>query len=158
MEKLTCVFCGHRHVPETLYEEVYQIVEKLICQYGVTQFYCGAKGEFDWLAARAVYALKKSYTHICSYKILAYLPEKLQQDSSGYFDGTIFPEGLEMVPKRFAMIYRNRWMALQADYIVGYVKTSGGAKTMLDYAAKKGHAYLINLAMELPGSVGSWRK
>lgn len=44
MENLTCVFCGHRDAPESLYTMVYHTAEELIVRQGVTQFYCGEKG------------------------------------------------------------------------------------------------------------------
>lgn len=44
--------------PESLYTMVYHTAEELIVRQGVTQFYCGGKGAFDRIAARAVYNLK----------------------------------------------------------------------------------------------------
>ena len=93
MENLTCVFCGHRDAPESLYTMVYHTAEELIVRQGVTQFYCGGKGAFDRIAARAVYNLKARYPHIRSCQVLAYLPEKFDSASDDLFDETIYPEG-----------------------------------------------------------------
>lgn len=61
---------------------------------------------------------------------------------------TIFPEGLELVPRRFAITHRNRWMVDQADYVVAYVDHNyGGAAQTLKYAKGKGTKQILNLAL-----------
>jgi len=51
--------------------------------------------------------------------VLAYLPtEKNKYDN---LTNTIYPEGLETVPKRFAISWRNKWMIEQSDIVVTYV-------------------------------------
>lgn len=149
MEQKTCVFCGHRDAPSSLYERIYQAAEGLILEQGVRQFYCGDKGAFDRTAARAVHALKAQYPGIRSYKVLAYLPAAGEPED-GLFDGSIYPDGLETVPRRLAILRRNRWMADQADFLLAYVKFPGGAKTMLEYAVRGGRAQIRNLAREEP--------
>lgn len=150
MENLTCVFCGHRDAPESLYKMVYHTAEELIVRQSVTQFYCGGKGAFDRIAARAVYNLKIRYPHIRSCQVLAYLPKKFDSASDDLFDETIYPEGLETVPLRLAYLRRNRWMVEQADFLIAYVKFPGGAKTMLEYAKRKNRIQIRNLAEKLP--------
>ena len=129
---------------------VYHTAEELIVCQGVTQFYCGGKGAFDRIAARAVYNLKIRYPHIRSCQVLAYLPEKFDSASDDLFDATIYPEGLETVPLRLTYLRRNRWMVDQADFLIAYVKFPGGAKTMLEYAKRKNHIQIRNLAEKLP--------
>ena len=76
---------------------------------------------------------------ICYYVVLAYLPgidknlEYYQQEE------TIYPEGLERVPYRLAIIKRNEWMLKRADFVVTYTAyTQGGAGTFQELAEKKG--------------------
>ena len=52
---------------------------------------------------------------------------------------SIFPEGMENGPPRFAIDRRNRWMIDQADHVICYVqKTWGGAYNYVRLARKKG--------------------
>ena len=52
---------------------------------------------------------------------------------------TILPEGIETVPPRFAISYRNKWMIEQSDYVITYVIHSwGGAAQFKELAEKKG--------------------
>ena len=51
---------------------------------------------------------------------------------------TILPDGIETVPLRFAISYRNKWMIEQSDYAVTYVTRSwGGAARFKELAEKK---------------------
>ena len=115
MENLTCVFCGHRDAPESLYTMVYHTAEELIVRQGVTQFYRGGKGAFDRIAARAVYNLKIRYPHIRSCQVLAYLPENFDSASDDLFDATIYPEGLETVPLRLGEQGKGQQLPQYAD-------------------------------------------
>ena len=35
---------------------------------------------------------------------------------------TIYPEGLEYTPRRFAISKRTQWMVQQSDYVIAYVE------------------------------------
>lgn len=63
-----------------------------------------------------------------------------QTEQKGYEPWeTVFPEGLEMVPPRFAIVHRNRWMVHEADMVIAYVTHDwGGAAKMVVLAEKKG--------------------
>ena len=62
-------------------------------------------------------------------------------DAKNQFDDmsrTILPEGIENVPKRFAISWRNKWMINQSDYVVTYVtRTVGGAAQFKHFAEQK---------------------
>lgn len=50
----------------------------------------------------------------------------------------VFPEGIELVPKRFAISFRNRFMVEQSDTVIAYVVSPcGGAAKFTDLALKK---------------------
>ena len=72
------------------------------------------------MVRRVLRELSKKY-EIRYYVVLAYMPEK--RDGSGYEDysDTILPDGIETVPKRFAITYLNKWMLRRSDYVVTYV-------------------------------------
>ena len=59
------------------------------------------------------------------------------------FDEVIYPS-LEKYPRKYAIIYRNRFMADNSDYAIAYVIHGwGGAAQTLEYAMKKG-LHIIN--------------
>ena len=52
---------------------------------------------------------------------------------------TVYPEGLENVPKRFAIYARNKWMIEKSDFVVTCVNRSfGGAAQFKEFAIKRG--------------------
>jgi hypothetical protein len=87
--------------------------------------------------------LTEVYPHISFTVVLAYMPTKGErQDQSD----TMLPEGIETVPKRYAISWRNKWMLDRADYVVTYITRSwGGAVQFAEMARKKG-SKVINLA------------
>ena len=87
------------------------------------------------MAAGAVSELRRDFPGIRSVLILAY-PDHPAYDAALY-DGSVYP-GLENVPGRFAISYRNRWMVERADCVVAYVEYGwGGAAQTMDYARRK---------------------
>ena len=83
--------------------------------------------------------LSGEYPHIRYYVVLAYMPtEKYEFDTTDYGE-TIYPEGLESVPPRFAISKRNQWMVEKSEIVVAYVKYStGGAAHAKKLAERKG--------------------
>ena len=75
--------------------------------------------------------------------MLAYLPDSQEK----YALPTLFPEGIENVPKKFAISYRNKWMIEKSDYVVAYImRTFGGAYKFKTMAEKKGKR-IINISL-----------
>ena len=54
------------------------------------------------------------------------------------YKDSIYPEGLEKTPPRFAIYKRNLWMIEKSDIVVTYVKNVGGAATFKEISEKKG--------------------
>ena len=120
MNGKVCFFIGHRDTPEHVYPALEQAVEQLITQ-GVTEFYVGNHGSFDRMAARAVIAAKQGHPQVRLTMLLAYHPgERLVTLLAG-FDGSLYPPGLENVPRRFAVPRANRWMVEHCTHLVAYV-------------------------------------
>ena len=131
----TVMFCGHSKVdePEKIKKWVLSETEKAI-QNGASEFLLGAYGDFDNLVAGVVFELKKKYPHIKSVLVLAYLDQKKNCD---LYEESIYPP-LENVPKKYAIVKRNRWMVDNSDAIIAYVLYDwGGAAGTLSYAMQK---------------------
>ena len=87
--------------------------------------------------------MKREYPDLTYAVVLAYLPTEPDWYEP---DETVLPEGIETVPKRFAIDFRNRWMIEHADNVIAYVTHSwGGAAKHLKSAENKGKT-IINLA------------
>ena len=137
-----CTFFGHKNAPEDIKEVLLNTIEDLIINEKVTKFYVGTHGNFDFMVRNILKELKEKYTEINYNIILAYLPD----GSVDYENKDIYPEGIEIVPKRFAIDWRNRWMLKQSDYVITYVTRSfGGAAKFKEIAEKQGKT-VINLS------------
>ena len=133
---MTVTFFGHKDTPKEIEPTLRTTLVDLIENHGATEFYVGNNGNFDTMVRRQLEELSRTYPINYSV-VLAYLPTK----NSEYDDYTnsIFPEGIESVPKRFAISYRNKWMVDQADIVVTYVTHSfGGATQFKDMAERHG--------------------
>ena len=141
---MICTFFGHRDAPSKIEGTIRETIERLILE-GATCFYVGNNGNFDSMAHRQLKQLREKYPHIRYYVVLAYLPtEKYEFDITDYGE-TIYPEGLESVPPRFAISKRNQWMVEKSEIVVAYVKYStGGAAQAKKLAERKGKR-VINL-------------
>ena len=129
-------FFGHRDALPEIKAHLREILLDLIERQGVRQFYVGNQGNFDAMARSLLAELEQS--HGIRYEIvLAYLP---RENATLYdSDHTLLPEGIETVPPRFAIEYRNKWMIDHSDIVVTYVTRSfGGAAKFRDLAKKKG--------------------
>lgn len=107
----------------------------LIENKNVNVFYVGNNGNFDTMVCRQLEDLSQTYP-IAYSVVLAYLPtEKNKYDN---LLTTIYPEGLETVPKRFAISWRNKWMIQQSDIVVTYVTHNfGGAAQFKEIAERQ---------------------
>lgn len=138
---MVCAFFGHRDAPTEIRDKIKEAVINLIEEKDVTEFYVGNNGNFDRMALSVLKELSEMYPQIGYYVVYAYLPEK----GGDGFEHTIYPEGIETVPKRFAIDYRNRWIVGQADIVVAYVSRSfGGAAKFVNMAERQGRT-IINL-------------
>ena len=111
-----------------------------------TLFYVGNHGTFDAMVRTQLRELEKIYPNIRYAVVLAYLPQKRNEFDPQNYSDTIFPEGIETVPKRFAISWRNRWMLKQADYVVTYVTHSWGGAAQFSKMAKRQKKTVINLS------------
>lgn len=135
---MVCTFFGHRNVNASVKSILKNVIRDLIEKENATAFYIGNQGDFDFLAKSVIGELKKDYPHINYNIVLAYLPTK--KDNDNYIDcsATIYPEGLENVPPKFAIDKRNRWLVEHSDTVITYVTHNfGGAAKFKELAISK---------------------
>ena len=133
----SCCFFGHREVTHNIRDKLTAVIEKLITEENVTEFYVGNQGQFDSMVYSVLKEIKEKYPHIRYTVVLAYMPDEYIKDVYG--NDTLFPDGLENTPKKFAISKRNDWMIQQSGFAVCYVhKITGGAAKFREKAEKKG--------------------
>ena len=133
----SCCFFGHSEVTHNIRPKLTALIEKLITEENVTEFYVGNQGQFDSMAYSVLKELKGKYPHIRYTVVLAYMPDEHIKELYG--EETLFPDGMETVPKRFAISKRNDWMIQQSGFAVCYVhKITGGAAKFREKCVKKG--------------------
>ena len=117
---VTCFFIGHRDVPESIYPTLIASIERHIVQYGVEDFLVGRYGAFDRMAARAVRQVRRDHPGIRLTLLLAYYSGNAERDVPEGFDGSLYPSGIERVPKRAAIVYANMRALQLSRYLIAY--------------------------------------
>jgi len=129
-----CTFIGHQDlensdVQEWLFQQITQLIEQ-----GTHTFYFGGYGKFDIMAAKVVKNLKMQLPDIQLVLVLPYLDKKWDTD---LYDESLYPL-IEKVPKRLAILKRNKWMIDASDIVIAYViRNRGGAFTSLKFARRR---------------------
>ncbi len=132
MKEQTVTFFGHRDTPKETEPALRLTLIDLIENKNATVFYVGNHGNFDAMVRRQLEDLSKTYP-IKYYVVLAYMPNKNDTPD----EHSILPEGIETVPRRFAIKYRNKWMLGKSDIVVTYVtRPFGGAWEFKHMAVK----------------------
>ncbi len=136
----SCTFFGHRDTPKTIEPTLRSVLIDLISNKKVNMFYVGNNGSFDAIVREVLSELKKEY--LINYAVvLAYIPTN-KNIFIDYGD-TVYPNGIEYVPHRYRINYRNKWMLKRADFVVTYVKyIVGGAACFKNLAEKQGKTVL----------------
>jgi len=148
---MTVCFCGHSKLYnsyDSIKAKCLEIVRGLT-EKGADSFLIGDYGDFDGLAASVCLALKKEHPHIEVCLVLPYYRPHIDdytQQRYNRFDSVITPT-LEDTPYRYRIVKANQYMVDQADIVIAYVRSSGGATKTLQYAHRKGKN-IINLAEE----------
>ena len=126
-------FFGHRDCPESVKPKLKKILIDLIEENREVMFYVGNQGRFDAMALRVIQELKKIYPQTKYAVVLAYFPQAEME-----YKDTILPEGIETVPKRFAISYRNAWMLKKSCCVVAFTTHDwGGAAKYVQMAEKQ---------------------
>lgn len=144
----SCFFIGHREADEQLLPTLVNVIERLVVSEDVTCFYVGGYGGFDRVAATAVKQVKQRYPEITLMLVLPYHPAERTVEMPYGFDGTYYPEGMETVPRRFAIVQANKYMVENVDWLIAYVRHgASNSQKIIEYAKIRSVPY-INLALE----------
>ena len=140
----TCTFFGHRNVMANIEDALQSTIIDLIENHGVDRFYVGNQGNFDSIVRKMLEKLAKQYPFQYAI-VLAYMPkEKAALDDLS--SNMLLPEGIEFVPRRFAISWRNKWMIEQSDYVVTYItNTIGSGAAQFKELAERKKKIVINL-------------
>lgn len=139
-----CTFFGHRDLYGIDEHKLMKAIEGLVFR-GCTEFYVGNQGSFDETVLYALRRMKVLYPQISYTVVLAYLPSSGEEKVLYQKGETMLPDGIERVPKRFAIVYRNRYMIDKSDYVISAVRRSfGGASRFTELSRKRGRE-VINL-------------
>lgn len=141
---MTCSFFGHRYIDEAIAAPLKNALTNLI-ENDVDTFLVGHQGDFDRLVLRTLRQLKKEFPQIRYRVVLAYLPAAPAAYCAYTEEETVFPEGLETVPPRYAISWRNRWMIKQSDVVVTYITHSQGGAAQFAKSAKRMNKQVINI-------------
>ena len=134
---MICTFFGHRDTPEEAKQLIHNVLVDLIENNDVTDFYVGYNGRFDVMVFNKLKELSELYPIKYSV-VLSCVPtsEKYPHDVT---ECSLLPDGIEDVPKRFAISYRNKWLIEQSQFVVTYISRSfGGACQFRNLALRKG--------------------
>ena len=146
MEKL-CFLFGHRDAPDTLAPLLDAALEQHCDRYGIQTFAVGSRGQFDRMATAALKRLKARRPQVRLLLLLAYHPAQQQRDLPDGFDGTWYPDGMETVPHRLAIVRANRAALRAAHSVICYVSGPGNTRTLLEHAlARREPLAVTNLA------------
>lgn len=142
----SCFFIGHREADERLIPKLTTVVERLITEEQVLYFYVGGYGGFDHIAASAVKQIKRHHPEITLKLVLPYHPAEQPIEAPAGYDGTYYPDGLENVPRQFAIVRANKIMVDTSDWLVTYVRHgASNSRSLLEYAQRREKKGLIQI-------------
>lgn len=143
-----CTFFGHRDCPSSIKPKLREVLVDLIENRRVDMFYVGNKGTFDAMVRLVLRELAQQYPQINYGVVLERMPRKQNESETTDYSDTMLPEGIEEVPPRFAISWRNKWMLQRSDYVVTYITHSWGGAAHSAEMAEKQRKVVINIGEE----------
>ena len=139
MREQRCFFIGHRNAPESIYPNIVSTIEKLIVENGVKEFIVGNYGMFDSMVIRALQQTKIKYPNIVLLLLTPYHPSAKKVMKPEGFDDIYYPEGMEFVPHRAAIVRANEKTISESGFLITYmVHTASNTEKFVKYARNKG--------------------
>ena len=138
----SCFLIGSHLSPDALSPLLDEAIERHIAEYGVTEFLV----RFDQLAAEALRRAKERHPGIRLRLLIPYHPAQRPVDVPSGFDGTYYPEGMETVPKRLAILRAGQMAAGESGYLIAS-PGFGGSRTITDYALRREKRGLIQVTL-----------
>lgn len=142
----SCFFIGHREASDELLPALKRTIERHIVDYGVTEFIVGGYGGFDHLATVALVAAKQVHPEITLLRLTPYHPAERQVILPKGFDEIYYPDGMERVPYRVAIVKANQLTINRVDYLIAYVWHPGSNASGLMERVKNRGVIVTNLA------------
>lgn len=144
----TVFLFGHREVPHRTWMMVYDAAMEMINATGDGKlcFIVGHRGAFDESASGGLAILKLKYPQIILLRLIAYYDPFRKEYLLDEFDGTYYPEGLETVPKPFAIVKANQIMVDSCDAVICFVQREGSNTYKLLRRAQRRGIPVVNLA------------
>ena len=136
-----CVLFGNRDFTGDIKECLEGVTTDLILHHHVDTFYVGHQGNFDRSVIAFLKELKQEYPKINYLVMLSHLPCPAWLAE----EPTVFPEGLETVPPKYAILHRNDLMLEKADYVILYKRYSTGGTARMEQKAEAKGKVLIHL-------------
>jgi len=143
-----CTFFGHHDCPASIKSKLRETLIDLIENQSVDTFYVGNKGAFDRMVRAVLRELADSYPQIQYTVVLERMPIKQSTEYREDYSDTMLPEGIEEVPPRFAIAWRNKWMLRQSGFVVTYITHSWGGAAQYAAMAERQGKTVINLVEE----------
>ena len=109
-----CCFAGHSKIYHTddIYDNLVNLIEKLIIEEDVSEFWVGNYGNFDGLSAKAVRNLKEKYPDIQLNLVIPYLTSNINEYKELYYekyDNILMADLPDQTPKKFQILKWNRY-------------------------------------------------
>lgn len=148
MSKKKCFFIGHRDAGSEMLPSLIDAVEKHITQLGVRVFIIGNYGGFDRIAARAVCMAKERHPDVELLQLLPYHPAERPLELPSGFDGSLYPDRMENVPRRLAIVRANHYAVDHSDYLIAYVwHPASNSLNLVEYAQAREKRGLISITL-----------
>ena len=144
-DKILGMRCGHR-TPPGLKARIREQAVNLIENEDVDTFLVGEKGGFDVDAYDVVLELQKEYPDIRIILVISAMTDlnemgvkdEIQVVERRGFDDFILPPKCEFGYKKLCIVYRNRYIIENTDFIIAYNKYEGRVFELCQSAGRKG--------------------
>lgn len=139
-------FFGHAALvnSDEIKNSLSSLMEKVIGHREV-DFWVGTHGAFDAVAFCVAREFKKAHPLARIVLVTPYLDAREVCEERAAYDAVLYPP-IETVPKRLAILARNRYVAKNADLIFAYVEHSFGGAAQALAEAKRAKKQIYNLA------------
>ena len=141
---MVCLLFGHGDASDEFINLVKAKIFEIVRDYEDVEFLVGNNGNFDFISQKALREISEGNESFQYYIVLSRIDERaLVGDNSS----TIFPEGQELVPKRFAISRRNDWLLKRADMALCYVRyVASNSYKLLKKAERRGVSVINSAA------------
>lgn len=132
-----CFLFGNRHAPNELAERIEAAAMRCYSELGVRTFIVGHYGNFNRIAATAVMRLKKRLPDITLLMLTPYHPWERPIQLTPGWDNTYYPEGMESVPRQYAIVRDNEYMIRCCHCAICYAVHIGNSRKLLEKLRKR---------------------